>query len=99
MAKAYISSMTQRLRVTTETGSEYVFEAREDGTCWVSGRNVPNPQSKPIGEQVWQVEPGETPTVGQEWLFYALKSLAKDDPMRMPGGGKFTSRVTEVVEV
>lgn len=91
--------MTKRLRITTEIGSEYILEAREDDTYWVSGRNVPNPESKPLGEQTWQIEPEEMPCVGQEWLFLALKSLAKDDPARMPGGGKFTSRVTEVVEL
>lgn len=54
--------------------------------------------SKPLGDEAYQIEPAEMPIIGQEWLFNALKSLAYDDPKRMPGGGKLTSRVTEFKE-
>lgn len=85
-----------KLRIVTETGSEYVYDKRDDGTHWLGGKNVPNPNSKPIGEQFWQVEEPEMPRLRQEWLVNALKSLKMTDPLRMPGGGKFTSRVTEI---
>jgi hypothetical protein len=89
--------MTKRTRIVTETGSEYVWEAREDGTHWLGGRNVPNPYSKPIGEQMWQIEtPEYKPRLGHEWLVFAVRSLAKTDPLRMPGGGKFTSPVSSI---
>jgi len=89
--------MARRVRIVTETGSEYIWEAREDGTHWLGGKNVPNPHSKPIGEQMWQIEaPEQAPRKGHEWLVFALKSLAKTDPLRMTGGGKFTSPVSSI---
>jgi hypothetical protein len=84
--------------IRTETGSSYRWYIYTDGTQFVSGKNVANQISLPIGDDAFQIEPAETPIIGQEWLFNALKSLKPGDPKRMPGGGKLTSRVIEFVE-
>ncbi len=85
--------------VRTESGSAYVLALDADGHWWFGGTNVPNARSAalPAG-RYWRVEPPVPwpPALGGRLWVEALRALARDDPDRIPGGGKHTSAVRAV---
>lgn len=86
-------------RLHTETGSTYELRVGEDGTFWFGGNNVPNPVSRPLDGRLWRVQrPVPFPPLLGEPLFVAAPpELECDDPTRIPGGGKLTSRITAIL--
>lgn len=88
--------------IRTVSGSWYYVTLDADGQWWCTARNVPNPRSVKLPEcQVWPVAPPTPwpPIVGQPMALLAPLTLARDDPWRMPGGGKFTSAVVAIRSV
>lgn len=93
--------MILRARITTFSGS--VYEVRRDvarDTWWMRGDNVPSIASVPLAKDEWweiQWPSPWPPQFNESMLLRALESLAMDSPLRMPGGGKFTSPVVGIV--
>jgi len=88
--------------VITETGSRYRIHEDVAGTFWLSGENVPNPQSRAIGPEEWEIERPQPwpPEIGQRlWMPSAYFNAPKDHPGRIPGGGKLTSQVQRIEEL
>lgn len=81
--------------IHTKSGSVYKL-GRTNGRWWVSGVNVVNEQSKDIRGDKWEIERPAPTEIGMPLVFVAARSLAMDDPARMPGGGKVTSPVTSM---
>jgi hypothetical protein len=84
--------------VVTQSGSRYTII--EDGSqFFLSADNVPNPYSeKLVGE--WEiVRPYQWPPVLGERLILDTPYFSDyDNPLRLPGGGKRTSRLVEIIE-
>lgn len=92
-----MASKTKRFTVTTMTGSKY-FIRKTGQYFFLSADNVPNPESgKVTGEwEITQPTPWP-PLVGRALImFSAYHDEPLDHPLRMPGGGKWTSPVTSV---
>jgi hypothetical protein len=85
--------------VRTLTGSRYDLLADVDGRFWVRGQNRVSPTSQLVGTACWfevrQPQPWP-PEPGSPLLFVAPPAFARDDPRRVPGGGKRTSIVVAV---
>lgn len=86
--------------VTTMSGSTYTIEQR--GERWyLRADNVPNPNSVKLDLKEWEIHPPR-PWPIRVGFGLALDCIHVDDrghPDRMPGGGKHTSPVIEVVEL
>lgn len=88
--------------VTTESGSTYRV-CEENDRFFLRANNVPNPNSVAIPDREWEVVPQDftvfawPPVVGQCMYLSCIHELDRDHPDRMPGGGKITSRVKEIV--
>lgn len=83
----------------TMTGSRY-WVARDptEGRYWLTADNVASARSTALPHgTIWEVRPPLLLGVGLPALFLAPDTLTRDDPRRMPGGGKRTSLVREVV--
>lgn len=89
-------SFADGYRIVTATGSVYAV-GREAGTghWWVWARNVPNPSSRRLPQRWWRIVEPELwpPRLGLPFRFEAPLELRRDDPERVPGGGKWTSPV------
>lgn len=88
------------VELVTVNGSHYwVGRDPQTGTWWMRGENVPNPISARLDPtRWWQIEqPDPWPVRLQERVMLrAASHLAMDDPLRIPGGGKFTSPIRDV---
>ena len=87
--------------ITTYSGS--VYRIRQDATgIWrMLGENVVTERSKDIRpvdglEHGWEIEFGSVPKIGEPLCVVAPARMAMDDPMRIPGGGKITSPITNI---
>lgn len=88
----------ERWEITTESGSLYRFGLDADGRWWVSGDNVASPTSSSLADGSWEIAPPAAwpPELGSPLEFRAPARLSRENPKRVPGGGKVTSRVVEV---
>ena len=100
MALIYSEVMTILVRIRTASGSEYLVKCHRDDSWWCSARNVPNTTSTPLeGTGWWRILPPSPwpPVIGWPFVMVTPATLRFGDPDRMPGGGKVTSAVIEVV--
>jgi hypothetical protein len=84
----------------TETGSTYTLEQDPTGRWYLHADNVPNLHSMRLPDRRWPIDPpAPWPLViGQPCLILSAHFRdPKDHPDRMPGGGKRTSPVTDIV--
>lgn len=83
----------------TESGSVYELRLAPDGTYWFGGRNVPNPWSVALDGQLWRVQQPVPfpPVLGEPIWVRAPVELDRDDPCRIPGGGKLTTPLVAIV--
>lgn len=88
-------------RVDTASGSVYMVGRDSRGHWWVSAVNVLSRDSRVIPRGDWPIEPPEPwpPEVGKQLYIAAAKVLPRCDPLRMPGGGKYTSPVRHVTHL
>lgn len=88
----------ERWEITTESGSLYRVGLDADGRWWIGGDNVATPTSRSLADGCWEIEPPAAwpPELGSPLEFRAPARLSREDPRRVPGGGKVTSRVVEV---
>jgi hypothetical protein len=95
-------SMTLLAWILTASGSTYLVARHHDGTWWCQARNVPNPLSIALpGASWWRIASPVPwpPAVGTSITIRAPDYLCRDDPCRMPGGGKHTSSVLAAVVI
>jgi hypothetical protein len=81
--------------VKTETGSIYVVVQR-DNRFFLHTDHTPNSYSQDVNGEEWEIEVPEVPVVGKRWMLTCVHFSDRGHPNRMPGGGKYTSRVVEV---
>lgn len=83
----------------TASGSLYRVARDGEGIWWMSADNVPNSTSQRLEPDPWwricYPEPWP-PELGQRLWLRAPEELARDDPRRIPGGGKHTSPVRAI---
>jgi hypothetical protein len=92
----------RRFLITTETGSVYNVGQRDDGTWWLSAKNVATPQSEQLtAEHEWQILPPQPwpPVQGQRVVLATAYLADFGNPLRIPRGGKLTSPVVTVSEI
>lgn len=85
--------------VETASGSRYDIVCLDGGAWWLSGRNVPNPQSVPLlAEDWWPIAPIRPwpPVIGSRMSLAARATTPSGAFRRMPGSGKSTSPVRRV---
>lgn len=86
----------------TLTGSIYLVGIDVNGQWWMGARNTPNPGScrLPDGE-LWRiVKPTPwPPRIGRPIALLALPEYRRGEAGRVPGGGKITSAVVDVLPV
>ena len=86
----------QVLEITTQSGSIYRLRKSVRGRWYLAGKNVPSSTSQDIQAGEWEVELPTVPTIGQPFRAYAPESMDRNDPARIPGGGKITSPITNI---
>jgi hypothetical protein len=100
-AESEPDSMQRWCRVTTQSGSVYEVIETTYGEYCLRANNIPNERSCSIApDRWWRIDAPLPwpPQVGHNLLLLAHAMLAFDDPERIPGGGKITSPVREVVD-
>ena len=100
MALIYSEVMTILVRISTASGSEYLVKCHRDDSWWCSAYNVVNKTSTQLeGTGWWRIAPPSPwpPVIGWPIVLVTPETLRFGDPDRMPGGGKVTSPVIEVV--
>ena len=88
------------VRLRTASGSEYLVKRHSDDSWWCSARNVPNASSTPLdGTGWWRIARPFPwpPIIGCYVVLMALPEFLHNEPRRMPGGGKWTSPVIEML--
>jgi hypothetical protein len=88
--------------IHTVSGSTYVVSRRLDGSWWCCAWNVPSARSSALaGTGWWSIAPPAPwpPVIGETLFLLPPGALRRDDPARMPGGGKCTSAVMKVMLV
>lgn len=83
-------------RVITRSGSVYRVARDDKGRWWMSADNIPNPASVRLDpDRWWAIRAPEPwpPELGERLELLAPEGLGRDDPRRVPGGGKRTSPV------
>lgn len=82
------------MRLITQSGSAYQLRRDAAGVWWLRADTVPSRHSVRLTPTVeWEVDVLIPPTVGKRAHLYAPAHLDRDDPRRMPGGGKVTSPI------
>lgn len=84
------------VQLTTMTGSTYCV-ARDpvEGRYWLTAENVATERSRALRRgAMWEIRP-PLMAVGLPALLLAPEAFARDDPRRVPGGGKRTSLVRQ----
>lgn len=83
-------------QMTTRSGSIYRVARDGQGGWWMSADNVPSPTSVRLNpDRWWRISAPRPwpPELGERLELMAPESLDRDDPRRVPGGGKVTSLV------
>jgi len=83
----------------TASGSIYWVARNEHGDWRLRACNIPNPRSRRLDHGRWWAirQPAPwPPRLGQPIELRAPAGLPRDDPERMPGGGKITSPIRAV---
>lgn len=83
------------MRIITTTGSVYTV-IKENNKWWLSAKNVPNPTSGKL-EGMWEIQEPKI-KIGQSAELISAYVNDRDNPLRMPGGGKITSPVIMIEE-
>jgi hypothetical protein len=84
--------------IITQTGSSYFLAHDQAGDWWLAADNIPSPRSCSLADGVWAVqEPVPWPPIVGERLWIEAQPLPMNDPRRVPGGGKDTSPVIQVI--
>ena len=91
----------RRYLIVTASGSLYNVSERDDGSWWLSGKNVRSFTSQAIPpESEWPIEkPDWPPVTGKPVMFVSLYFTDVHNPLRIPGGGKITSDVASCSEL
>lgn len=84
------------LVIQTESGS--IYHLRHVNGKWFlsSPAHVVTDRSKDICADEWEVEIQAEPVIGMPLQAFAPLSMDKDDPARIPGGGKITSPIVSI---
>jgi len=83
----------------THTGSVYRVTRNKRERWWMRAANVANPTSRPLNPGRWWIIQRPCPwppELGQPIALRAPGWLARDDPARIPGGGKITSPIRAI---
>ncbi len=91
----------QLFEIHTESGSKYRVRIDDQGKFWLSGENKASIFSSSIQGSEWAIKtPVPWPAVVGERLYMESTYIDKHEhPSRIPGGGKNTSPIIEVVNV
>lgn len=92
-------ALVRRVEITTRSGSVYRVGRGTDGGWWMSADNVPNLTSVPLDpDDRWEIRRPDPwpPELGERIWLMPPEELDRDDPHRMPGGGKRTSPVRAI---
>lgn len=87
------------VEVITRSGSTYRIARESEGRWWMNADNVPNPASCRLDRDRWwciQAPRPWPPELGERLWLMPPEELERDDPERMPGGGKHTSPVRAI---
>jgi hypothetical protein len=85
----------RQITVTTYSGSEYTV-VREGVDFYLVAKHIVTHNSSDVNNSKWKVAQPKIPVVGESWHIYSAYYEDFDNPLRMPGGGKFTSAVQTV---
>jgi hypothetical protein len=85
----------KKITVTTYSGSEYTV-IREGVDFYLLATHITTRISSDVNNGKWKVAQPKIPVVGDSWHIYSYYYEDYDNPLRMPGGGKFTSAVQTV---
>jgi hypothetical protein len=86
--------------VKTESGSLYTVTTVvfDDGERYfLSADHTSTYRSVNVRGKAWQIEKPKYPEIGQPWVLLSAHFSEPEHPDRMPGGGKRTSPVTEII--
>lgn len=85
--------------VLTASGSSYTIREDANGRFWLSADNVPNVNSCRI-EGEWEIQrPTPWPPLLEHTLWMdSVYAYGEGDGLRIPGGGKRTNFVQEIME-
>jgi hypothetical protein len=85
--------------IKTYSGSIYKIRVDEDRRFWLTTDHVVNPNSTDINGQEWEIQQPRPwpPEIGQPMWLPTIHLFDFDHPDRIPGGGKSTSIVMEVL--
>lgn len=87
---------TGPVEVITRSGSIYRVAQDGEGQWWMNADNVANPTSRRLDPDRWwriQQPCPWPPELGERLWLVPPDALDRDDPERVPGGGKRTSPV------
>lgn len=85
----------KEVTVTTYSGSEYTV-VREGVDFYLVAKHIPSRGSSDVNGERWKVAEPKFPVIGDSWYIRSAYYEDFDNPLRMPGGGKFTSAVQSV---
>lgn len=85
----------KKITVTTYSGSEYTV-VREGLDFYLEANHIATRNSTDVNGSRWKVAEPKLPVIGSSWHIFSAYYEDFDNPLRMPGGGKFTSAVQTV---